>query len=88
MVWVFFFFLATLWSSQARDQIRAAVLTYATPVATPDALTTTPGLRSNLCAGVAEILLIPLSHSRTPLSYLKSLKSHNTVIKITAQLII
>ena len=61
-VWFSFFLFwppCSKWSSQARDQIWAAVLTYASGVATWD-----PLMHNARCPGTAEMPSIPLCHSR------------------------
>ena len=70
----FFSFLAAhgVWSSWARDQIRAAVGTYAAAVAMPDPLTYCAEPGSNLHPGAAEVPPIHCTTAGTPTEYLFS----------------
>ena len=52
-----------IWSSPARDQIQAAVVTYTAGAATRDPSTHGAHWESNLCPGAAEVLPILLYHS-------------------------
>ena len=53
-----------MWSSQARDQIQAAVVTYAAAVTTLDPQPTVPGQGLNLHPCAPETLPILFHHSR------------------------
>lgn len=61
---LFFFFghPSAMWSSQARDQIWDAFVTYAAAAEMLDPLTHSVGLGSNLSPGAAEMPLILLGH--------------------------
>ena len=62
---VFFFPpLFGIWSSQARDQIQATVVTNAAAGSNARSLLAVPGWGSNLCPSVPEMLLNPLHNSR------------------------
>ena len=63
VAYIFFLFWLPhgIWSSRARDQIRATVATYAEAVTTADPLIHVPGQGLNLCPDTSEILF---HHSR------------------------
>lgn len=60
----FFWSPCSIWSSQARDQTQATVVTYALAVAMPGPKPAVPGQESNLHPSAPKMPPIPLHHIR------------------------